>query len=221
MTPFFRTILSFFYPVRKKIETKYNGTLEVIWFFGQKRLDSKNTNYSYDSLLDVLDHGVSFVDLSKVETILLLGMGGGSIIHSLRNKSHYKNPIVAVELDPKVIEIAELEFAISPNEQLEIHEIDALEFVQSDPRKFDLIIVDLFIDTQVPEEIYSYDFWTNICLRMNKNSVVIFNSGTDNNYQNKMNGLQLAFEDRLVFKNISDKNYNNQLYLIRPVVITQ
>lgn len=56
---------------------------------GKKVLDTENANYSYGSLQKILEIGLTKVNLKNVENLLLLGMGGGSIIHSLRNTFEY------------------------------------------------------------------------------------------------------------------------------------
>lgn len=212
-----RTLFSFLFPISKTIETSHNGKVKVVWFFGQKRLDSENANYSYDSLLDVLEIGVSHVQLEKVNQVLLLGMGGGSIIHSLRKKNHYSGGITAIEIDEVIIQIAEKEFGMSEDNSLRIQQENALDFVKSTSEKFDLIIVDLFIDTKVPDEFYSNEFWQNLEKIMTKEAVIIFNSSTEFEQKSAYLKLKNMFVNQLEFKDISDKNYDNQLLLIHRI----
>jgi tRNA A58 N-methylase Trm61 len=73
---------------------------------GKKVLDSQNPNYPYGSLQKLLSYGLSQLDISVNSEILLLGLGGGSIIQTLRNTFDHHGKITAVEIDEVVIEIA-------------------------------------------------------------------------------------------------------------------
>lgn len=139
-------------------------------------LNSAHANYSYDSLKRILKFGLTKVDLTSVDTILLLGLGGGSVIKTLREDFDFSGSITAVELDNTIIDIAAKEFQIYSNSKLEIIYNDAFEFVKKNQRLFDLIIIDLFIDNLVPEVFYSTRFWENISKSIQKSGCFIFNA---------------------------------------------
>ena len=125
--------------------------MEITWYNGKKQLNTENANYSYGSLQRILKFGLKKIDLKKVNSILLLGLGGGSVIETLRIDFHYLKPIVAIDIDPVIIDIAKNEFNLKEDENLQIICEDALKFMQSNTHEFDLIIIDLFIDIQVPK----------------------------------------------------------------------
>ncbi len=182
------------------MESRYSGTLEINWIDGKKRLDSKNANYSFGSLEKVLTFGLSKVDIEPTDRTLLLGMGAGCILHPLRAKFKCKGKITAVEIDEQVIKLAKDEFDILTIEELEIINSDALEYVKQCSEKFDLIIVDLFIDDQVPGEFYSLDFWEGIEQLMEPNSNVIFNAGINLNGGHKYTQLIESLKSRIDFE---------------------
>jgi spermidine synthase len=111
---------------------------------------------------------------------LLLGLGGGSVIKSLRRVFHYELGIVAVEIDPVIIQIANDEFGVIADERTEIVCADAFEYVTGNNKKFDLIIIDLFIDNRVPEKLFSIEFWERVKARVRSNGSIIFNSINEN-----------------------------------------
>lgn len=170
-------LLSYIWPITKKIESEYSGIMEVTSVDGKKLLYSTNANYSFGSLQRLLETGLSKVDLKNVSSVLVLGMGGGSVIFSLRKKLKYKGKIVAVEFDKKIIDIARDEFSILQFDDLIIENADAFEFVSQSRDKYDLIIIDLFIDTEVPTQFYSIDFIENLDQLMSSKSSLIFNLG--------------------------------------------
>ncbi len=165
--------------ILKKIDSPINRSLKIVWQDGKKLLNTKNTNYSYGTLVDVLEYGLDTIYMTHVKSVLLLGMGAGSIIKSLREKYNCPAPVVAVEIDPVVIDIAYDEFNIGEEKQLEIHSIDAWDFVEKCDTKFDLIIIDIFIDLIVPEKFYKLEFWKMIEKITNVNGFVLFNAGID------------------------------------------
>src|SRR5690606_23986478 len=146
---------SYIWPLTKKFPTKYSGILEVTWLNGKKVLDSKNANYSYGSLEKVLDIGLSYCRAERTSQVLILGLGGGSILDLLRNKYNFTGKITAVELYPAVIDIAKDQFNIERHATLEIVCQDAYEFVKHPPSKYGLVIIDIFIDVAVPPQFFS------------------------------------------------------------------
>lgn len=154
-----KKLLSYVVPFIKKIPSEINGTLEVTVIDGKKILDTAHANYSYGELQKILKYGLQQLDLSNVNSILLLGLGGGSVIKTLKDDFNYRGHITAVEIDPVIIDIAETEFEIRPTENLQIICADALEYVQQTRDQYDLIITDIFIDNKIPQELYELTFW--------------------------------------------------------------
>lgn len=172
-----KKFLSYLWPTTRKFSSEINGTLEVTYINGKKVVDSENANYSYGSLLKILEFGLKQVSLKSVENLLILGMGGGSVIHSLRSSFEYSKNIVAVEIDSEIIKLAKQEFGISNSENLQIIEGDAFEFVKASKEKFQLIIIDLFIDLNVPPIFYGKEFCENVSKLLDESGSIIFNVG--------------------------------------------
>jgi len=171
-----KQLLSYIYPVTKTIESKYSGKLEITWYNGKKHLNSENANYSYGSLQRILKYGLEKTELANVNSILVLGMGGGSVIKTLRTDFNYNNTIEAVELDPVIIDIAKSEFGIIEDQHLKIHCADAFTFVKTNTTTFDLIIVDLYIDLSVPDKFLSTEFWDNVLNSKSSKGTLLFNA---------------------------------------------
>lgn len=170
-----KKLLSYLWPQTTNFVSEHSGTLEVTWYNGKKLLDTQNANYSYGLLQKVLETGLSNIAINRVSSTLILGLGGGSVVHSLRNKLNYQKHIDAVELDKKIIAVAKDEFDISDSDRLKIHHQDALLFVENCSSTYDLIIVDLFIDDLVPKQFLTETF-CNQLLRI-ASGYVLFNLG--------------------------------------------
>ena len=181
-----KNFFSYIIPQTRKIKSDINGYLELTKINGKKLLDSKNANYSYGSLQRVMRFALNKMQNFKPANVLLLGLGGGCVIDLLRNEFDYKGKITAVELDKIVIEIAEQEFGHHQDKNLEIICDDALNFINTNSSKYDLIIVDLFIDTKIPDFCFTTDFWNRISDSSRASSFLIFNSSIDENKKDSL-----------------------------------
>lgn len=184
-------------PFTKEISSKINGTLELTLMNGKKVLDSQNANYSYGSLQKLLSYGLSQIDIPTDSKILLLGLGGGSIIQSLREKFNHTGKTTAVEIDEVIIKIAKNEFDITDSSTLEIICDDAFHYVNHCTKQFEIIIVDIFIDNQVPEPFYTDEFWKATIDLLVPKGKVIFNAGMNLKENTKIKHLQSKFKSQI------------------------
>ncbi|SFU42827.1 Spermine/spermidine synthase [Pustulibacterium marinum] len=196
--------LSYLYPITTKTYvSELSGVIEITWFNGVKMVDTENANYSYGTLQNILKFGLEKIDLNTVNNVLLLGLGAGSVLETLQKDFNFQHPITAVELDPVMITICKEEFGIEENEQLKIVQDDAFDFLKKDQESYDLIIIDLFIDTEVPEVVYTSDFFQLIHERLTANGQFIFNAALDHSAESTQQKLQQvlkAFETKVYSK---------------------
>lgn len=176
---FWRKWISYLIPQTKYVKSDVSGYLQVGWIEGEKVVDSRRANYSFGPLQRELEYGLNQIDFEGMYTCLVLGMGAGSVVESLRDKFKFKGLITAVDLDPVMIQIADEVFDIRPDEELEIICDDAIEFVSYTEDQYDLIVIDVFVDITVPKELYRRDFWENILEISNPNTKILFNAGVD------------------------------------------
>jgi len=208
-----KKFISHLWPFTKEVRSEVNGTLEITWINGKKVLDSKNANYSYGALQRVLDYGLSKIQLAHVNSILLLGLGGGCVIESLRNKFNYQKHITAVELDDTIIKIASQEFNIQNSNRTEILHDNALHYVKQCKKKFDLIIVDIFIDQNVPEVFYENSFWSKTISLISANGQILFNAGILITDDQKIKALQSDFASQVEFSQYNGVESVNTLII--------
>lgn len=175
--PLLIKLASFIWPVTTKTyASAYSGTVEITWFKGKKMVDTQNANYSYGNLEKILCFGLQKVSFTQVNHILVLGLGAGSVIKTLQKDFNFTHAITAIELDPVMIQIAQEEYGITPTDKLTIVNTDAFEFVKTTTTSYDLIIIDLFIDTEVPDGVYTSNFFNNIYRILNPNGQFVFNA---------------------------------------------
>lgn len=172
--------LSYLYPIpERKSYSMINGTIEINWNNGQKVIDTRTANYSYGSLQRLLKHGLSKIDASfwqHCNEILILGVAGGSVIKTLRNDFLFQGNITGVEIDPEMIRWMRNEFEIDNNYNTQIIELDAEYYIQETQKKFDLIIIDIFIDTTMPNFLFEASFVDKVFEQLHTNGVILFNT---------------------------------------------
>lgn len=198
-----KQILSYIFPINiyKKL-SKINKSIEITWNNGELVLDSCNTNYSYGSLQKILKKGLKTIGFEKIESmdhILVLGVAGGSIIKTINNETQFKGKITGVELDSEIIEIANKYFQLDKIQNLEIIISDANDFVKNSKDKYDLIIIDIFQDTTMPEFLFETQFNQSISQLLNKNGVILFNTMLLNKNQNNRNLNYISDMEKLNF----------------------
>ncbi len=210
----FKKLLSYFWPLTRRISSDYSGQLEITWYNGQKLLDSQHTNYSYGNLQKVLAFGLSQLSFSSQDKVLVLGLGGGSVIQTLRQQFKHTGSITAVEIDPVIVQIALEEFKLSEDNKLNIHTVDAFDFVKQISSVFDLIIVDLFIDTQVPDQFYATDFWNTLIQQLSERGKILFNAGITASSRIKLEELQNNLTQSVQFDSLQLPKTSNTLTVI-------
>lgn len=169
-------LVSYYFPITRKVGSLYSGVLELRFSDGRLLLDSAYANYSYGTLQKVLEFAISKIDLLQVRSVLLLGLGGGCVIKSLRRRFNYKSKIVAIDIDPLVISLAKSEFGIRSNHKTTIVWCEASKYLKNEPKRSDLVIVDLSIDDEVPKDVLLPDFWIALRDKVSPNGYVIFNA---------------------------------------------
>ncbi|MES2486853.1 MAG: fused MFS/spermidine synthase [Bacteroidota bacterium] len=177
-----KKFLSFFIPVNvTKKHSDVSQSLEITLNYGKLVLDSKNTNYSYGSLQRILRKGLNYIGFERIrnfKSVLVLGVAGGSVIKTLVDEIKYKGKITGVEIDPKVIDIANTYFGLNEIPNLEIIIGDAFEFVLKSKQTYDLIIIDIFKDTEMPNFLFEDFFIKHIKQMVNVNGFILFNTMT-------------------------------------------
>ena len=202
-----KRLLSYILPVKiYQKKSEFSKNLEVTWNNGYLVLDSENTNYSFGSLQRVIKKGLKYIGYERINTfenILILGVAGGSVIETIKNDIKFKGKITGVEIDATAIEIANKYFGLNNYKNVEIIIEDAFEFVLKTKEKYDLIVIDIFQDTTMPNFLFEDFFINRINFLLKVNGFILFNT------------MVLGYQDRrrnAVYKSKFDNNYSVRLY---------
>jgi spermidine synthase len=176
----FKKILSYLYPI-----TIYNKpsviskSIEVTLYNGKMLLNTKNTNYSYGSLQAILKKGlldIGKAEINSMESILILGVAGGSVVQTLVTDFSFTKNITGVEVDKEIIDVANSYFNLDKIPNFKFVIADAEQFVKTDANHYDLIVIDIFTDTEMPEFLFEESFIDNVKQLLNKNGYILFNT---------------------------------------------
>jgi spermidine synthase len=202
-----KRILSYLLPIKiYQRKSSISKKLEVTWNKGQLVLDSENTNYSYGSLERILRKGLLYIGfdrIKKFENVLVLGVAGGSVIKTLTQEVKFKGKITGVEIDETAVEIAKKFFELDQIPNLNLVVDDAFEFVLKTKEKYDLIIIDVFQDTKMPNFLFEDFFINRINFLLQVNGFILFNT------------MVLSFTDKkrnATYKTKFNDNYSVRLY---------
>ncbi len=113
---------------------------------------------------------------TKPLRILVLGVGGGAVIHML-NEFLPCEKIIGIELNPTHIEIAQKFFSLNSG-NIELIEADAIRWVENSKDKFDIIIDDLFYEEDnEPVKVVSPNatWFYNLYSLLKPNGLIIMN----------------------------------------------
>ncbi|OXA81654.1 Spermine/spermidine synthase [Flavobacterium aquidurense] len=216
-------IFSYLIPIKIfKKKSARSKMIEVTWANGELVLDSENTNYSYGSLQRILRYGlrnIGYKAILDMDHILLLGVAGGSVVKTLVDEIEYKGKITGVEIDSDMIQIANDYFNLNKIKQLEIIIDDAFEFVLKTKNQYDLIIIDIFEDTKMPNFLFERFFSERVCSLLKDQGFVLFNTMILDEAHNVRNRKYIAEINSKLFssKMLPRIEDHNELIIIEKV----
>ncbi|MEI8278967.1 MAG: fused MFS/spermidine synthase [Bacteroidota bacterium] len=157
--PFHKRLISYIYPVKiRESSSSVNPVLELFFYRNRYQLATLDALYSDGDKYRPLTIAFKAIkeQLPKVRNVLVLGTGLGSAVHILDGMGCQPN-YTLVEIDKQVLQWA-LEFLpTNVRHVLPVHE-DAVHFVQENEKKYDLLIVDVFVGREVPDFVISNSF---------------------------------------------------------------
>lgn len=143
----------------------------------------------------------SFVFCSKLERVLIVGLGGGSLARFFRN--HFRKMIIdVVELDPAVVEVARDHCGFQEDAQLCVHVEDGRDFLQSKTGEYDTIILDTFDADAIPAHLTTLEFLAEVKNALTPAGIVaanVWGPASNPAYADMLLTYRAAFEDVFIF----------------------
>ena len=194
----------------------WNKYLEVAREDGNLVLNTENGNYSFGNLHKVFSHVFEREHfLGKTfKNILLLGMGAGSVINLLKNKFQQDGHITAIEIDADIIRIAGEYFELNQYRGLTVENADAYTYVNRTINRFDLIIVDIYIDLDVPQLFESNEFIDQLFHISTPGGMIIYNKVVTDNPQLK------SFRNIMAYFEFKGSAYHYHLLESNKIIVS-
>jgi len=185
--------------------------MKILWpFFKSKRTEvarsqvngplSVGESYGYKTLFagDIPQSGGEFVFMwnkvlaglkqsnQAVNNALVLGVGTGTAVLSI-TKLFPKANITGIDLDPAIIDVAKVHFGLKTSKLFHIHITDATVWVKEkkNHKKYDLVVVDLFIGALNPPSARTRGFLKNLKNLLTADGKIIYNSQYQKNDPNE------------------------------------
>lgn len=132
---------------------------------------------------------------SNPKSVLLFGLGGGSIVHFLY---HWfpRLKITAVDINDKVINIAKAFFDVSETPQVSVQVADASTYInQTKQHNIDVILVDIHNGECLPAFLYNPDFIAQCFRALSAKGILVINVLVNTNEEllNLMRALRQSF----------------------------
>jgi len=187
--------------------SRYNRDIRVVQENGKKKLLVNGIQQSGPQVKKFWDFAFSQLSMPrKVSSILVLGVGGGTVFKKL-HQVYPDAVITGVDIDKHIVDIAVKYFQI--NDELII--ADANTYILN-KKKYDLIIVDLYIGRTIPDFESSKRFVQNLkCV----GKAVVFNFLHDGIFQKRAEQLEIALRKEFTIVEVADLPYNRFFLVIK------
>jgi spermidine synthase len=161
----------------------------------------------YELLIDYTRYMfLSYVFRPHPERVLIVGLGGGSMVHFLQ---HYdpKVKVDVAEIDPMIVQIADKYFGIRSGGNINIINRDASEYFKNATDQYDVIYLDAFLkpsdetdSTGVPVRLKTILFYKEMQKRLKPDGLVVFNINPHPTIDEDISRIKEAFPQTYVFR---------------------
>ena len=134
---------------------------------------------------------------------LMLGLGGGAILHSLEHKlthSHFD----AVEINPEIINIARRFFYLDTLTSSKIIEEDANCYIRKCQKQYDSLLIDLYQDKAYPTHCATRTFFQHCQRLLKPHGMLMINCANMSQYRFLLNQLREVFNQSVLTIRVSN-----------------
>lgn len=176
--PLWKHLLSYLKDVHIESATSiYNDELNVLLVKGQYQLVTPEAIYSYGNRYDNFFSAFKQINLEdeKIDSVLILGLGLGSIPFMLEKYFKKEYRYTAVEIDEDIINLASKYVLNFLDSEVTTICTDAINYVQIDQNQFDLVAMDVFVSDYIPAEFETEEYLTHLKQKIAPNGLLLFN----------------------------------------------
>jgi spermidine synthase len=188
------------------------GQVRTLWFVrdnGDEVVESMvDMERPHDLLVDYTKYMfTSYLLRPKQEKVLIVGLGGGAMIHFLK---HYdpKVKVDVVEIDPAVVKVADKYFGVRSGGNVNIVTKDAFDYLKKTDARYDVIYMDAFLKpaagktnpTGVPLHLMTIKFYKEVQTKLQPDGMVVFNINPHETVGEEIKNIREAFPQTYVFQ---------------------
>lgn len=161
-------------------ESPINGKIQIVRDFQGARIIAGGVSQSGWLVKSVWKAALKRIKSQKkeIKSVLILGLGGGSAAE-LVVEYWPEAKITGVDLDPLMIDMGKKYLRLGEIENLKVIVADAQKWLDETrdrkKEKYDLVLVDLFNGSKIPEKFYRDKFVDNVQKLVLPGGVVAFN----------------------------------------------
>ncbi|WP_165073271.1 spermidine synthase [Paludisphaera rhizosphaerae] len=194
------------------LKVSRTGNTRTLWFVrdnGEEVIESK---IDLSRRADLLIEYTRFMFLSYVfnpqpKRSLIVGLGGGAMVHFLQAKEP-ELKVDVVEIDPSIVSVADRFFDVRSKGNVDIKLADGLTYLKNADAKYDVIYMDAFLRPSagtdrvgVPSHLKTEQFYDQIVRsRLNPDGVVVFNLNPHLSVLEDIRTIKSVFPNTYVFK---------------------
>jgi spermidine synthase len=148
----------------------------------------------------------SYLLRPKQQQVLIVGLGGGSMVHFL---THHQPDlrVDVVEIDPVVVKLADEYFGVRSGEKVKIFQQDAFKYLAETDQRYDAIYMDAFLEPSadtdisgVPLRLKTLQFLKDVQKKLTPDGLVVFNVHVYDDTAKTLATIRDAFSQVYVFQ---------------------
>jgi hypothetical protein len=176
--PVWKRILSYFAEIElEAVSGQINPELVLSLYKGRYCLSTPNAIYSFADLYDNFTRSFQRIPLDKmsISDVLILGFGLGSIPYMLEKKFKQNFRYTGVEADEAIALWASRYVLDELTSPVEMHLMDAALFVEMCQDQYDMVVMDIFLDDEIPAEFQSKTYLERLQTLLKPEGVLLYN----------------------------------------------
>jgi len=169
-----------YHPIRE-VQSPISGLVKVVMVLNRPRLIVGNMVQSGGLVRKIWEKAIARLKKKgkKISRVLILGLGCGDCAFEVQ-KYYPRAEMIGVEIDEHVVDMAKCYFNLATVKNLKIAIGDAAKYVRKlakkkKPKKFDLILVDVYLGKKMPKEFRSKRFFERLKKLLEKKGVIAYN----------------------------------------------
>jgi spermidine synthase len=192
----------------KVVREKNVRTLLFVRDTGEEVIESMlNLDRPHDLIVEYTRYMfLSYLFRPKQEKVLIVGLGGGSMVHFLK---HYdpKVKVDVVEIDPQIVKIADKYFGVRSGGNVNILTQDAFDYIKKADAKYDVIYMDAFLKPSVDTDptgvqlrLKTIKFYKDLQKRLTPGGMVVFNINPHSKVEKDIKNIRDSFAQTYVYE---------------------